>query len=58
MNSNKKIEVEFPTALVPLKDYHDGIWVADALTHIVGVEVVDEEVEFEDGHYWFRFDIK
>ena len=58
MKKGKKIEIEFPTALIPLRDYHDGPWIADALTHIVGQEIVDEEVEFEDGHYWFRFDTK
>jgi hypothetical protein len=58
MKKGKKIEIEFPTALVPLSDYHDGPWIADALTSIIGQEIVDEEVEFEGGHYWFRFDLK
>ena len=56
--SNKKIEIEFPTPKVPLRDYHDGPWIADALSHIVGQTIIDEELEFEDGIYWFQFDIK
>ena len=58
MSSSKKIEIKFPTALLPLKDYHDGIWLADALSNITGQEIYDEEIAFKDGYYWFQFDIK
>lgn len=58
MSSSKKIEVSFPTVLVPLIDYHDGPWLANALTNITGQEVCDEEIAFKDGYYWFQFDIK
>ena len=58
MSSSKKIEVKFPTTLIPLKDYHDGLWLANALTDLLGQEVEDKEIAFKDGYYWFQFDIK
>jgi hypothetical protein len=57
-NDKKVMWLEFPTPKVPLKDYHDGPYIAEALSYIVGQTVIDEELEFEDGYYWFQFDIK
>lgn len=55
--SNKIIEVELPTK-IPLTDYHDGPYIADALSYITGQTIIGEELEFEDGHYWVQFDIE
>lgn len=59
MKKNKKIiGVEFP-AKAPLEDYHDGPYVAEILSHIVGQPVINEELEFKQGEgYWFQFDIE
>ena len=59
MKKNKKIiGVEFP-AKAPLDDYHEGPYVAEILSHIVGQPVTDEELDYKEGEgYWFQFDIE
>lgn len=59
MKKNKKIiGVEFP-AKAPLPDYHEGPYIAEILSHIVGLPVIEEELEYEQGTgYWFQFDIE
>jgi len=58
VSSNKSVEIKFPSALIPLRDYHDGPWLANALEQLTGQEIVDEEIAFKHGYYWFQFSVK